>query len=134
MLASSTTGYNEFHGDTGSDTMVSHGSGAQVFYVGAAGQELMTGSTTSGATNTYVFDQATTGSGSDIITNFNLTRDNIYINLGATVNSSVTIQSFSSLGGATSGTVVYLSDHTSIQLYGVSTSSLNHSIIGTTHI
>jgi hypothetical protein len=134
MLASSTTGYNEFHGDAGSDTMVSHGSGAQVFYVGASGQELMTGSTTSGATNTYVFDQDSTGNGSDVITNFKVSRDNIYINLGTTVNHTVTVQSFGALGGGTPGTVIYLSDHTSIQLYGVSSSSLNASIIGTTHI
>jgi hypothetical protein len=134
MIADSTTGYNEFHGGTGTDTMVSYGSGAQVFYVGALGQELITGATTSGATNEYVFDQTPSQGGSDDITNFRLGTDHIDINLDASVNGVVTIQSYQSLGGAHSGSLIYLSDNTTIQLYGVNSSALNQSIIGGTHI
>jgi len=134
MLATSTTGYNEFHGGSGTDTIVSYGSGAQVYYVGALGQEQITGSTTSGATNEYVFDQAPSQGGADVITNFRLGTDHIDINLDTSVNGVVTIQSYQSLGGAQSGSIIFLSDNTTIQLYGVNASSLNASIVGGTHI
>jgi hypothetical protein len=48
--------------------------------------------------------------------------------------SGVSITGFSSLGGATAGTIIYLSDQTTIQLYGVKSSSLSASIIGGTHV
>ncbi len=48
--------------------------------------------------------------------------------------SGVTIESFQALTGSHSGTLLMLSDHTTIQLYGVSASSLSTSILGGTHI
>jgi hypothetical protein len=134
MLATGTTGSNEFHGGTGTDTIVSYGSGAQIYYVGALGAEQITGSTTSGANNEYVFDQTPAQGGSDVITNFRLGTDHIDINLDASVNGAVTIQSYQPLGGAHSGSLIYLSDNAIIQLYGVNSSTLNYSIIGGTHI
>jgi hypothetical protein len=133
LVADSTTGYNEFFGGSGTSTIISAGKGAQTFYVGSSGSERITGSTVAGSTNEYIFDQDSTGSGSDVITNFRLGKDHIDINLNGTL-SGVTIKAIDTLGGGVSGSLVSLSDGTSIQLYGVKTSSLSTSIIGGTHI
>jgi hypothetical protein len=132
MVAESPSGYNEFYGG-GTDTITSYGHGAQTYYVGTTGTERYTGSTVSGATNEYIFDQDTSGSGNDIITNFRLGTDHIDVNLNGTL-SGVTIRSIEALTGTHTGSVVLLSNQTTIQLYGVSTSALSVSIIGGTHI
>jgi len=133
LFAASTTGFNEFYGGSGTDSIVSFGSGSQTYYVGATGSENITGSTVSGASNEYIFDQDSTGNGSDVITNFKLGRDHIDINYNGNL-SGVSISGIDSLGGSNTGTIIYLSDKTTIQLYGVKESSLSTSIIGGTHI
>jgi hypothetical protein len=133
MFANASTGYNEFHGGTGTDSIVSFGSGVQVFYVGATGAERITGSTVSGAFNEYIFNQDSNGGGSDVITDFRLGVDHLDVNFNGS-QSGVSIVGFSSLGGANTGSIIYLSDQTTIQLYGVKSSSLNSSILGGVHI
>jgi hypothetical protein len=139
LSAASTTGYNEFYGGIsaasggGTDSIISFGSGAQTYYIASSGSENITGSTVAGASNEYIFDQDSSGSGSDVITNFKLGKDHIDINYNGAL-SGVSISGFDSLGGSNSGTIIYLSDKTTIQLYGVSKSSLSTSIIGGTHI
>jgi hypothetical protein len=133
LVADSTSGYNEFYTGTGTSTVTSFGKGAQTYYVGASGSAQITGSTVAGSTNEYIFDQDSTGSGSDVITNFRLGTDHIDINLNGNL-SGVTIKAIDTLGGGASGSLVSLSDGTTIQLYGVSKSSLSTSIIGGTHI
>jgi len=133
LVAASSTGYNEFYGAGGTDSIISFGSGAQTYYVGSIGAETITGSTQGNAINTYFFNQDASGAGSDVITNFRLGTDSIEINGNGTL-SGVDISSFASLGGGHSGTIIFLSDQTTIQLYGVNTSSLSTSIIGGTHI
>jgi hypothetical protein len=133
MIAASTTGYNEFYGDTGTDVIKSSGSGKQTYYVGTSGGETLTGSTVSGATNDYIFNQDSNGGVNAIITNFKLGRDDIDINPGNSVGG-VSIAGFDSLGGSHTGTIIYLSDSTTIQLYGVARSSFSNSLVGGTHI
>lgn len=123
MVAANTTGFNEFHGGSGTDSIVSFGSGAQTYYVGAAGEEVLTGSTQAGAVNTYIFDQDSTDFGADVITNFRIGTDHIVINLNDSM-SGVSISSFGQLGGADPGTVIFLSNSTTIDLYGVSEAAL----------
>jgi len=133
LVAASSTGFNEFYGAGGTDSIISFGSGAQTYYVGSVGAETITGSTQANAINTYFFNQDASGAGQDVITNFRLGTDSIEVNGNGTL-SGVHISSFASLGGGHSGTIIYLSDSTTIQLYGVNTSSLSTSIIGGTHI
>jgi hypothetical protein len=133
LVASGSTGYNEFYGGSGTDSIVSFGTGMQVYYVGITGSEKMTGSTVSGAVNEYIFNQDSTDGGADVITNFRVGVDHIDVNYNGSL-SGVSITGFSSLGGATAGTIIYLSDQTTIQLYGVKSSSLSASIIGGTHV
>jgi hypothetical protein len=136
LVADSSTGYNEFLGGTGNDTISSAGAGAQTYYIGASGAESITGSTTSGAQNEYIFDQSSNGAGQDTIANFRHGLDHIDINLNGTL-SGVTISGFTgfgTIGAASYGTMVSLSDSTKIYLYGLSSSALSTSIIGGTHI
>jgi hypothetical protein len=133
LVAASTTGFNEFHGGSGTDSIVSFGSGAQTYYVGASGAESLTGSTQSGAVNTYIFNQDSTGAGQDAITNFRLGTDHIFINGNGTL-TGVTISDVTSLGGGHPGTLIFLSDSTTIQLFGVNASSISPSVVGTTTI
>jgi hypothetical protein len=119
MVGAAGSGTNLFSASTGSTSAISHGSGGQVFFAGASGQDIFTGSTVSGAVNNYYFLQDNTGSGSDVITNFNLATDNLFINPfgGAT---GVSISQIFSNAGASGGVIVNLSDNTTIKLYGVS--------------
>jgi hypothetical protein len=133
LLADSTTGYNEFIGGTGNSTITSFGSGKQTYYVGASGTECITGSTVSGATNEYIFNQDSTGSGQDTIANFRLGTDHIDVNYNGSL-TGVTIKGFTSLSGGVTGTVVSLSDNAKIYLVGITGSTLSTSIIGGTHI
>jgi hypothetical protein len=133
LEASSNTGYDEFVGGTGTDVISSAGSGAQTYYVGAKGSESITGSQAAGATNEYIFNQDTTGAGTDVITNFKLGKDHLDINLNGPL-TGVTFTGDAALAGATAGTILYLSDHTVILLYGVAKSSISASIFGGTHL
>jgi hypothetical protein len=135
LEAASTTSYNEFFGGTGTDLISSAGAGAQTYYIGASGVETITGSQASGATNEYIFNQDTTGAGTDLITDFRLGKDHIDINLNGTL-SGVTFKAIAAatIGGAVAGTLLTLSDNTTITLYGVNRSSISTSIIGGTHI
>jgi len=133
LIAGASTGYNEFYGGEGTDIVSTAGSGMQSFYVGAVGSENITGSTASGATNQYFFNQDDTGGGQDVITNFRLGIDHIYINANSGL-SGVEISGVSALGGGHGGSIIYLSDNTTIQLYGVSAASLGASVVGATSI
>jgi hypothetical protein len=141
MVATSTTGYNEFYGGSGgnspgpagTDSIVSFGSGAQTFYVGSTGAETLTGSTVSGASNDYIFNQDSSGNGQDVITNFRLGNDHINVNGNGSL-TGVSIHGFSALLGGTAGTEIFLSDATTIQLYGVNVNSLSPTLIGGTSI
>lgn len=110
---------NQFSGSNGSTTVITSGSGSQNFLVGASGQEIFTGSTVSGAVNTYFFNQDSTGNGSDIITNFNINKDTLLINLGESTGG-VSIAAIQANQGSGGGVIVSLSDNTTIKLYGVS--------------
>jgi hypothetical protein len=132
LVAGASTDYNEFYGGLGTDSIVSFGSGVQSFYVGTAGSENITGSTASGASNNYYFDQDSSGDGADVITNFIFGRDNIYINLNSSV-SGVAISGYTAINGG-ANTIVTLTDNTTITLYGIKASQLSASIIGGTHI
>jgi len=114
---------NQFFGGTGTESIVSSGSGTQNYLVGASGQEIFTGSTVSGATNSYFFDQNATGEGSDIITNFRTSTDKVSIDQIAD-NGQVTIAGITANTGAGGGSIVTLSDNTTITLYGVGVSAL----------
>lgn len=128
MEASVGSGSTEFTAYTGSTTAVSHGSGGQAFFAGQSGQDSFVGSTVSGAVNYYYFDQDSTGAGSDIITNFRIGTDHLYIN-GLGSLSGVSIAGIASNPGGSGipnvsgGVVVSLSDQTTIKLYGVSLSA-----------
>jgi hypothetical protein len=131
LVAGASTSYNEFYGGSGTDSIISFGSGVQTYYVGTTGSEDFTGSTVSGATNNYYFEQGSSGNGADAIENFKIGRDKIYINANTSL-SGVAIAGFQSLGAG--NTIITLTDKTTITLYGVKASSLSSSIIGGTHI
>jgi hypothetical protein len=135
LEAASSTDYNEFFGGTGTDVISSAGAGKQTYYVGASGSEIITGSQAAEATNEYIFNQDSTGAGADIITNFVVGKDHIDINLNGTL-TGVTFKTIAAatIGGAVVGTLLTLSDKTTITLYGVNRSSISTSIIGGTHI
>ncbi|HQT62994.1 MAG TPA: hypothetical protein PLO16_00615 [Acidocella sp.] len=126
MIGAVGSGNNLFAGSTGSLVVSTRGAGTQSFFVGASGQENLTGSTVSGAQNNYYFLQDSTGSGSDIITNFNIATDNLFINpfsVDSTTGANtggVNIVNISQNFGSGGGVIVSLSDSTTIKLYGVS--------------
>jgi hypothetical protein len=125
LIASASTSNNTFYGGlTGSTVMQSSGTGLQTFFVGAKDQENLTGSTTTGAANDYYFLQDASGSGNDVITNFSLTRDKIFIDTIGADQGQVSVGSISANGGASGGSIIFLTDNTSITLYGISTAQL----------
>jgi hypothetical protein len=131
---------NVFFGGSGSDSILSSGKGSQTFFVGAQGSETLTGSTATGATNTYIFNQDTTGGGQDIITNFSLTgvsstSSHLYINPN-TVGGGVSIVGIAANPGHGGGVLVSLTDNTTIKLYGVSLQQADASTLagGTTQL
>jgi hypothetical protein len=124
MVGAAGSGSNVFEASNGSTDAVSYGSGAQAFFAGASGQDVFSGSTVSGAVNNYYFLQDSTGSGFDIITNFNVATDKLYINpFGG--DTGVSILQIGSNPGAGGGVIVSLSDSTTIKLYGVSLSAVD---------
>jgi hypothetical protein len=131
---------NQFQGSNGSLMVSTSGSGSQVFFVGASGEELLHGSTIAGSTNNYFFDQASTdGSGVDYIYNFRVGVDALQINPfaqatpGGAFNPAaggVSIQSEAAFGNATVGSTtggveLNLSNGTLIRLYGVTQAQYN---------
>jgi hypothetical protein len=133
MIGGASSGYNEFYGGSGTDVISTAGAGAQTFYVGSTGSEKITGSTASGAVNQYFFNQDTSGGGQDVITNFRLGVDRIAVN-GNGGLTGVAISGVSPLGGAHAGSIIFLNNGTTIQLYGVSAGSLAASVVGATSI
>jgi len=133
MIGAAGSGTNLFSGGTGSLVVSTSGSGAQTFFVGATGQEVFTGSTVSGAVNSYFFLQDSTGGGSDIINNFRLGTDHILINPFGSDSGVIVSQvdPISSTGSHPSGSIVFLSDNTSITLYGINAASLQSDVGGT---
>jgi hypothetical protein len=120
------SGGNIFQASTGSTTAVSYGTGTQQFFAGVSGQDVFTGSlstpTVPGQANIYYFNQDSTGSGSDIITNFRVGTDALVINGNSSVGG-VSIASIQTNGGSGGGVIVSLSDNTTIKLYGVALSA-----------
>jgi len=127
MIGASGSSNNNFFGSTGTLVVSSNGSAYQNYFVGATGQESFTGSTVSGAHNTYYFDQDSTGSGTDIITNFNINTDSLKVNAfsytGSVNGGGVSIAGIQQNFGAGGGVLVSLSNQTTIKLYGVSLSA-----------
>ncbi|MDE8349651.1 MAG: hypothetical protein POG74_09245 [Acidocella sp.] len=126
MIGATGSGNNLFAGATGSLVVSTSGYGTQSYFIGASGQENLTGSTVTGAQNNYYFLQDSTGAGSDIITNFNITKDNLFINpfttdtvTGANTGG-VSIVNIAQNFGSGGGVIVSLSDSTTIKMYGVS--------------
>ncbi len=131
LIAGSGSTNNVFFAGIGTESILSSGSGTQDFFVGTEGSETITGSTVSGAGNTFIFQQAASqGGGTDVLINFK--PGNGYINLG-NGSGGVSITSFENLNGTHSGTEIDLSNGTTIKLFGVAASSFNASIIGGTH-
>jgi hypothetical protein len=134
LVATSTTGSNQFGGGSGTDSMVSFGQGTQSFFVGTGGSETITGtqSTVAGATNNYYFLQdSSQGGGTDVITNYRPGVDHGYINPFGS-DSGVSISGISSIIGGTGGTLLQLSDGTDIKLLGVNPNSVTIGGGGTT--
>ena len=130
LIAGSGSTSNVFFGGQGTELLKSSGSGAQTFFVGTLGSESLFGSTVSGATNTFIFNQTSVqGGGTDMISNFKLGEGFINPNNGVT---GVTILSFESLSGVHTGTEIDLSNGTTIKLLGVSATSFGTSIVGGT--
>jgi hypothetical protein len=131
MVGAAGSRANLFNGGTGSLVVSTSGSGTQDFFVGAQGQEVFTGSTVSGASNNYYFVQGSTGSGSDIIQNFRVGQDHIFIN-PFDGTSNVAISAIASIPSAGShpqgGSLILLSDNTSITLYGVSAGEISNDV------
>jgi hypothetical protein len=136
MVAAAGSGSNLFSGGTGSLTVSTSGSAGQTFFVGASGQEIFTGSTVSGAVNSFYFLQDSTGGGSDIIQNFRLGTDHILINpFGNASTQGVTVSQVDSIKSSVShpsgGSLVLLSDNTTITLYGVNANAIQSDVGGT---
>lgn len=128
---------NQFTGGTGSLVVSTSGSGAQSFFVGMSGQEIISGSTVSGAVNSYFFLQDSTAGGSDIIENFRVGTDHVYINpFGNATTLGVTIAQVDPIAASAShpsgGSLVLLSNNTTIEFLGVSSTSLQSDIGSTT--
>jgi len=131
LIASATTTNNTFYGGaTGSSVMESSGKGVQTFFVGTNDQENLTGSTTTGAVNDYYFLQSASGSGSDVITNFRLSTDQIFIDTFGSDQGEVSVAAVTAKAGANAGSIIQLSDNTTITLYGVSVQQLTNAGVG----
>jgi hypothetical protein len=130
LIASASTTNNTFYGGAvGSTVMQSSGSGTQTFFLGSGDQETLTGSKAAGATNNYYVLQTGTGAGNDVITNFNLSTDKLYIDT-IQDQGQVSVGSIEANGGSAGGSIIFLTDNTSITLYGISTTQLSNAGIG----
>ncbi len=132
LLASASTGSNGFQINlqyvgigtiTGNDLVSTAGSGQQAFAIGA-GLTTITGSNAAGASNVYdVIRDATVGSANITLTDFDASRDSLFISGNNISNNSVSVKSIGDDGFG--GSVVTLSDHTQIDLVGVTSASSN---------
>jgi hypothetical protein len=130
LVAGSGSTNNVFFGGVGTESILSSGKGVQDYFVGTLGSETISGSTVSGATNTFIFQQsAVQGGGTDVLLHFKPGEGFINPSNGVT---GVSIVSFESLNGVNSGTEIDLSNGTTIKLFGVSASAFNASITGGT--
>jgi hypothetical protein len=130
LIAGSGSTNNVFFGGVGTESILSSGSGVQDYFVGTLGSETISGSTVSGATNTFIFNQSSAqGGGTDVLLNFKPGEGFINPSNGVT---GVSIVSFESLNGIHSGTEIDLSNGTTLKLFGISASSFSASIIGGT--
>ena len=134
LLGGAGTTNNLLSGGLGTDIISTEGSGTQSFFVGNQGSETLTGSSVSGALNSYYFTQSSaTGGGTDVITDFNYgAGDHIFINPFVSASGGVSVQGISAttINGAASSDVT-LSDNTIIKLVGVTfTSAQQATIIG----
>jgi hypothetical protein len=130
LIAGSGSTNNVFFGGVGTESILSSGAGAQTYFVGTTGSETLSGSTVTGASNTFIFNQSSLqGGGTDVLQNFKAGEGFINPNNGV---SGVSIVSFEGLSGIHSGTQIDLSNGTTVKLFGVATSSFNASIIGGT--
>lgn len=125
LMASSATGTNLLAAGTGPSIIYSDGSGAQNFF-GNIGSSTMTGSTATGANNVYFFGSSS-GSigGNDLITNFNLSSDQLNAINGTTIQSigKTTIN-------GSAAALVTLSDGTLVSLKGIVPNQIPPSVIG----
>ncbi|WP_298286164.1 hypothetical protein [Acidocella sp.] len=142
LLASSTTGANDFNiGTYNGQTLAwneaaggmasTDGSGSQIFFIGNAQAETLTGSTVTGATNTYRFETASQTAGSTFtITDFGANSSFLVTNSTGTAGSTtVSISAVSAYGSNSSQ--LWLSDGTVVTLKGVSTSHITLQYNGT---
>jgi hypothetical protein len=134
LMGSSTSGSNVFQlglpntgiGDVTTGGIAStNGSGQQSFLIGNAQSETLTGSSATGAFNTYdIIGDSTTGGSNITITNFNPANSVIFLTNDTTQGPSDA--SVSAVGNALGGGAqILLSDGTTITLKGVSAVSLN---------
>jgi hypothetical protein len=121
---------NVFFGGVGTESIISSGTGVQDYFVGTLGSETISGSTVSGATNTFIFQQSSAqGGGTDVLLHFKSGEGFINPSNGVT---GVSVLSFEPLNGLNSGTEIDLSNGTTVKLIGISASSFSASIIGGT--
>jgi len=135
LVAGTGSTNNIFFAGTGTESISSFGKGVQTYFVGTLGSETISGSSVSGATNDFVFNQAASaGGGTDLIKNWGAsgTADYAVINNGDNI-TGVTIQDIVSLSGANSGTQIDLTDGTTIKIIGVNVDSFSQSLVGGTH-
>jgi hypothetical protein len=132
LVGGSSSSNNVFFAGTGTESIVSFGTGAQTYFVGTLGSETIQASTVTGASNSFIFDQAASqGGGTDVIKDFVPGVSQGVINLNDGI-SGVTINDIVSLSGAASGTQIGLSDGTTIKLLGVNVSDFSQSLVGGT--
>jgi hypothetical protein len=139
LLASASTGNNTFQigfydavrgwVQASAGLVSTAGSGTQAFMIGAVQAETLTGSTVSGATNFYNFEDAASTAGSTFtITDFGsnsfiLLEGNGFNQSFGTSADTVSVSAVSSYGGSSSQ--ITLTDGTVITLKGVSASHVN---------
>jgi len=118
LISESTAGSTLFVLNAGADQVSASGTGNQQFVLSDTGYATITGSTTSGAVNQYVLAQTSTqGGNNDYIKNFSLTRDSFsLIDPGVSISG---VTNGDNLGGDVTGSVVSLSNGTTIKLVGV---------------
>lgn len=130
MSASSSTTNNNFYGSaSGQVDILSAGSGVQNFFIGSGDQETISGSRALSATNNYYMSEDPNAPSVQqiTITNFDPAADQLFLNKMGAYVGGLTIQSMNSGAG---GSLLGLSDGTTVRMLGVSTASLASMGIG----
>ncbi len=135
LVAGTGTEDNLFAGGTGTDHIISFGSGIQSFFTGHMDGETLTGSTVTGASNNYYLQEGSTdGGATDVIINFTLGKDHLYVNPFAADSAygAVTVQDIQPIeSSGIASSLLTLSDSTLIKLVGVQlTAAQQASIVG----